>query len=523
MAEFAVSGADPVDAGFQYLEDLATAYWYSEVLFAALELKLFDDLQGGKGDLDSLSDARACRPASLSRLLEVLGALELIGESDGIWYNHPVATRYLVTESPSYLGDFLLYRRYIQTNWMHLGGRLRGNDGRSLPPSAAGPVDRQEDYSRRNFYYVRAMDALAREKAEEISKILEKETWSSPILDVGGGAGALSRALIRIKPQAEAYLFELPEVHQAARIRYPDQRQWERIIPLKGDFRHFRFSPDQKFGLILMSNFLHAYGPVEARRLLEKACGRLLPEGLLVVHDYFPDMGHRFPHKGALYDLNMMLNTYNGGCHRAQEVVKWLSAAGMPRIIQQDLSSDSSLLIAAGSDVQLAAPPKDQWPLFAKEMGLRKAVMMRPDQVAVATWVPEKCRSGCALYGKKLQCPPHCLAPDETRKIMAEYTLALLVEGAPPGKLFHEKLLSLERRAFLDGYHKALVFGAGPCPVCDDACPSDNICRYPNKSRPSMEGAGIDVYTTARRAGLSIRPVQGRGDYVKYFGLLLLE
>ena len=33
--------ADIASEGFQRLEDLATAYWYSEVLFTALELNIF--------------------------------------------------------------------------------------------------------------------------------------------------------------------------------------------------------------------------------------------------------------------------------------------------------------------------------------------------------------------------------------------------------------------------------------------------------------------------------------------------
>jgi hypothetical protein len=39
--------ADPAHDGFQYIEDLATAYWYSEVLFTALDLRLFMHLDQG--------------------------------------------------------------------------------------------------------------------------------------------------------------------------------------------------------------------------------------------------------------------------------------------------------------------------------------------------------------------------------------------------------------------------------------------------------------------------------------------
>jgi hypothetical protein len=37
-----------------------------------------------------------------------------------------------------------------------------------------------------------------------------------------------------------------------------------------------------------------------------------------------------------------------------------------------------------------------------------------------------------------------------------------------------------------------------------------------------MEGSGIDVYATARNAGIRLEPVTEKGQYVKYIGLVLL-
>jgi len=106
--------------------------------------------------------------------------------------------------------------------------------------------------------------------------------------------------------------------------------------------------------------------------------------------------------------------------------------------------------------------------------------------------------------------------------MLDSYTRAMLLEGAPPGQAFHERLLRLETKAFLAGFHKAFVFGAGPCTLCA-SCAEDGICRHPDKARPAMEGSGIDVYTTARNAGIHLEPVTDKLQYVKYIGLLLLE
>ena len=108
------------------------------------------------------------------------------------------------------------------------------------------------------------------------------------------------------------------------------------------------------------------------------------------------------------------------------------------------------------------------------------------------------------------------------REILSRYRQALLVQGAPPSTLFHEQLLALERALFLAGHSEALAFGAGPCPVCS-SCPEEGHCRFPEKARPSLEACGVDVYETARRAGLSLHPVPHHQGYVKYVGLVLFD
>ncbi len=74
----------------------------------------------------------------------------------------------------------------------------------------------------------------------------------------------------------------------------------------------------------VLSNFLHAYGPDEAEQLLQRAVSMLKPGGMVVIHDYFPDRTGRSPQKGALYDLAMMLNTFNGACHTTATIGAWL-------------------------------------------------------------------------------------------------------------------------------------------------------------------------------------------------------
>lgn len=508
---------DPAHRDFQYLEDLSTAYWYSEVLFAALELHLFELLDQGLSRLDELAARSGCDEHQLLRLLEALERLELVHREGGVWLNSQIARLYLVPGSPAYMGHFFLYRRHMQPRWIELAQRASGKKS-----NADQPASRDDDYEIRTFRYVRALDQLAKQKASEIAALLSMEGWEPPILDVGGGAGTLSRALMGTRKHGHATLLELPEVIAAAQLLYSDKTAWERIRIVAGDFRTHGFEAGARFGLVVLSNFLHAYGAEEAHRLLRKSLTLLATDGLVLIHDYFPDRLGRSPGKGPLYDLNMMLNTYDGACHRANDVMGWLRDEGMVRVQVRDLATDSSIILAGRARAEDGEKTDlEEWTYLARTEGFRRGVLVPVENIVTASWARIKCACGCSMYGHNLQCPPRGMDSVATKEMLESYSWAVLLEGAPPGRDFHRKLLRMEKRAFLAGFHKAFVLGAGPCPVCEK-CPEDGLCRYPEQARPSMEGSGIDVYTTAAGAGIHLKPVTDKSQYVKYIGLLLL-
>ncbi len=501
--------ADPASDGFQYIEDLATAYWFSEILFTALDLQLFMHLDEGKNMVASLAEASSSKKPELYRLLRCLERMALVSLVDNYWMNNPLASRYLVPGKVDYMGDFFLYRRYMQPNWQKLTVKVSGGNEKEVQTLS---------YSQRNYLYVRAMDTLACQKAREIADCLGMARIDGPVLDVGGGAGSMVRALQKSNPDLQGTVFDLPEVINAARTLYSDEAHWQNIRTMDGDFRSASF--EFEFGLIILSNFLHAYGPADARTLLLKAISLLKPDGLILIHDYFPDRKGISPQKGAMYDLSMMLNTFDGACHETSAIREWLEEGGIGQTSIKDLGTDTSLILVGG-DPQLHIN-KDPWINLAMQLGFEQAMTISPGEVVTGSWVQHKCRYGCANFGKNLQCPPHAMAHEETRKMLDDYSTAVLVQGQPPGKSFHEKLLTLEKRMFLDGYHKAFVFGAGPCTVCAD-CPEDGKCRHHNLARPAMEGSGIDVYATTAQVGWSLAPVQNKDGYIKYFGLLLVN
>ncbi len=157
-----------------------------------------------------------------------------------------------------------------------------------------------------------------------------------------------------------AVLFELPDTIWAARKLYPDPTAWEGIETVAGSVLEPCIG-GEGFDLILLSNIIHAYSPAEATGIVKNFAALLAPGGTVVVHDYLGDLHGADPVKGALYDLHMLINTYNGRVYKHEEMLELLNEAGLGNVRFFHLQSDTSLFLAksgsseVGRGIYLAA------------------------------------------------------------------------------------------------------------------------------------------------------------------------
>ncbi len=156
----------------------------------------------------------------------------------------------------------------------------------------------------------------------------------------------------------------------------------------------------------------------------------------------------------------------------------------------------------------------------ALRLGASEAKAIRARDVYVRHWVRLKCQYGCGGFGERLTCPPYSPTPEEMRKVIDEYSSAILLRFRPDSARTHEVVAKLEKEAFLSGYYSAFGLASGPCSFCRKC--NLRECKHPRLARPSMEACGIDVYATARGAGFQIEVVRTRRETPSYFGLLLL-
>lgn len=506
---------DPQQSGPQYLEDLATGYWFSQVLFTAVEAGVFDLLAGGGLNAAQIAENLRWDPDATARFLYALCALGLLATDRGSYFNTRLAKLYLVKGSENYQGDSILWRRHLMDNWQDLPGCLQSGGWINYP------ADDESQMAVHIRCYIEAMDNVAWVKAQEIVPLFaDLLDHQGEILDVGAGSGALAAGFLSRFPAMQATLVDLEGVLKVARGMMQKRGLDDRTTYCRSNILEPWPLPDKHYSLIILSNIVHAYSEQEIPQILNRAAKVLRPGGYILIHDFFPE---HYPAKAALLDLNMFINTYNGRIFPEPWLRNHLAAAGLKSTYLLPLESDTALVIASdqeGALEQLPLDPVERLMPVVEELGFNNVRLLAADQVKVVDWAPLRCRYGCNNYGKP-HCPPNSPTPDQTRKVLSDFSRTLLLEGEPPGRDFQLRVLQAEAEAFKAGYHKAFAYWAGNCVLCKE-CNQDR-CQNNRDARPSMEASGIDVFETVRRAGLNINTLTEKDDYVKYYALLLLE
>lgn len=507
---------DAQDTGPQYLEDLATGYWFSEVLFTAVETDLFS-LVGEKGTtVEELSGALHANQHGVERFLQALCAMGLVVSEGRRYFNTKLSNDYLLPGKDQYQGDSILWRKYLRPGWNGLkdclekGGRVdyAGNDV---------PSDKIERIQK----YIRAMDGIAKIKAREIVRFFESRPVKGEILDVGAGSGAIAAAFLELFPLTKAVFIDLPDVLDQSRELLSGRGLDGRLQYCPANILEPWPVKKRSFDLVILSNILHAYSGKELPHILLSAADCLGKDGVLLIHDFFRE---HCPEKAALSDLNMFINTYNGRVFSGKEIQEQLLHLGLFCTELLPLKTDTAVLFAskdtsaAGS---LHLDPTDLLVSRIRARGFKKVYRVKTEDIHIPGWTDLRCRFGCDRYGNP-HCPPNSPSPEKTREIVKDFKHALLLEGEPPTKTFQLRVLQAEREAFNAGFHKAFSYWAGPCSLCE-SCTGKGPCKNTVHARPSMEGAGIDVFETARRAGASLRTLQSKDEFVKYFALMLVE
>jgi ubiquinone/menaquinone biosynthesis C-methylase UbiE len=325
---------DKIVTSAQEISETASAFMKSRVLLTAFELDLFTAL-GDKtlGPAEVASRVGADERA-MDRLLGALTAMGFAIKADGK-YSAPEAVRkHLDRNSPDYLAE-LAHTANQYRNWGTLTRAVK--HGTSVIDLAFDDDTRREDF-------IGAMHSRAKKRAPEAVDLIDLADVHR-VLDVGGGSGAFSMEMCRRKPGVEAVVLDLPEVIPLTRKYVAQEGFSECIDVMDGDYMTTDFGSG--YDLVLFSAILHINSPRENQALLKKAYRALEPGGHIAVLDFIMDEERIHPPRGAVFALNMLINTSAGDSYTASEISGWLSEAGCVDVELKQASPTTSMMFGA--------------------------------------------------------------------------------------------------------------------------------------------------------------------------------
>ena len=329
-----MSENDKSEGFVQNMLALSRAFMKSRAFLTGYELGIFTELRdGGKSSAD-VAHMLGTDERATDRIMNALCSMGLLEKRGGIFSNTPDSDRFLVKGRPDYLAG-LSHTLHLWHTWSTLTEAVK--KGGTVMPS--GVLGWSED-SKNAF--IAAMHWRARVQAPEIASLIDLEGVDR-LLDVGGGSGIFSVALVRSKKDIRATVFDLPEVVPLTQDYIRQEGFAGMIDVIAGDYNVDELPSG--FDLVFLSAIIHSNSFDRNADLICKCANALNPNGRVVVQDFIMNEDRTSPAPGAMFALNMLVATKGGDTYTETEIRGWMNKAGLTEISRTESPHGQGLLI----------------------------------------------------------------------------------------------------------------------------------------------------------------------------------
>lgn len=302
----------------------------TELLTAAVaHFGLFEKLASGPQAPHELQQALGLERRPFVVLLTALKAMGLLCEAGGKLSPTPLAAEHLDARGEFEVCGYLsLAAESPSVTAMAHSLRTNRPAGAEETETGAAYIFRdgiesamQKDASARHFTL-----ALAG-RAKNVAPVLAANyplADARCLLDLGGGTGIYSIALLQQNPQLRAIVLDSPEVLKVTAEMAAEYGVAERLECRTGDM--FTAELPRDCDAMLLSNVLHDWDEPQCERLVARCAEALPVGGRLLIHDVFLDDDLAGPLPIALYSAALFTLT-EGRAYSAGEYRAWLTAA----------------------------------------------------------------------------------------------------------------------------------------------------------------------------------------------------
>jgi SAM-dependent methyltransferase len=308
---------EPIPNGQQILE-MMRAFQPACVIGAAAELDVWGMLGDGSLSAEEAAQKLAADLRAATMLLDAVAALNLLVKERGR-YRVPAELRPLLTHgTPQTVLPMVLHSMTILRGWSQLAWVTKAGFPGPRTASIRGfEADRAA--------FIAAMHTASTPWADDLVAKLGPPKFRH-LLDVGGASGTWTLAFLRAAPDAKATIFDLPDAIEQARERLEKSEISPRVSLAKGDFYADELPSGADYAWV--SAICHQHARQDNRALFAKVFRALAPAGRIAIRDIVMQPDRTQPRDGALFAINMLVNTATGGTFTFEEYAEDLQAVG---------------------------------------------------------------------------------------------------------------------------------------------------------------------------------------------------
>ena len=306
----------------QEIVDLASAYYGSAVLFAAIELDIFSAVSelAGAASLTAVAAARALDERGARLLLDACVARGLLQKEGDLYANTPAGNLALVEGGAHDLRGAIRYNRDVYPAWGKLAELARS--GKPVEPPALHLGDDPE----RTRRFALAMHGRALGIGRAIVPMLDL-SGCRRLLDLAGGPGTYAVLMAQANPALNCETVDLPAISAVAAELVAGTDVAGRVECRAGDYHTDQYEAGA-YDAVTIFGALHQESPAMIRDIARRAFAALRSGGRIFVLDMMTDATRTQPAFSALFAVNMALTTDNGWVFSDSELQGWLGEAG---------------------------------------------------------------------------------------------------------------------------------------------------------------------------------------------------
>ncbi|MBQ1569048.1 MAG: methyltransferase domain-containing protein [Kiritimatiellae bacterium] len=305
----------------QAIVDLASAYYGSAVLFAAIDVGLFTAVEEA-GDLAGIVAKTGVSERGARLLADACVAEGLLDKKDGMYSNTQAGRLALIPGGPADLTKAIRYNRDVYPVWGRLADFVKS--GR---PAERPEVHLGEDAARTKAFAA-AMFGRAMGIGKSVVPMLGFGSGECRLLDLAGGPGAYAILLAQAHPGMKAVTVDLPSISEEAKGYVAKFGLSDRIECRAGDYHTDEYE-SEAYDVVTIFGALHQESPEQIVDILKRANRALKKGGRVFVLDMMTDATHTAPAFSALFAVNMALTTQNGWVFSDEELFGWMREAGL--------------------------------------------------------------------------------------------------------------------------------------------------------------------------------------------------